>query len=148
MELAAEYHIRIARPYCRKEMAQLPGRNVAVAVDEAEIAAFPLSQANAQRGSLALVFRQLDDPDLVDARDRRWTSVGRAVRYRDHLEGDPLGPEGIDDGLHVASQAVSRVVERNDKAEVDLGRRELEGPVAQHGCAGDRPHHRCQGRER
>ncbi len=126
MELAAEYHIRIARPDRRQEVAQLPSRNVAVAVDEAEVAASPLSQADAQRGSLALVFRQLDYPDLVDPGDRRWTSVGRAVRYRDHLEGDPLGPEGVDDGLHVESQAVSRVVERNDQAEVDLGRRELE----------------------
>src|SRR6266567_4733874 len=138
MELAAEDHIRIARPGRRKKAAQLPSRNVAVAVDEAEVTASPLSHADTQRGSLALVFRQLDYPDLVDPGDRGWTSVGRAVRYRDHLEGDPLGLEGVDDGLHVGSQAVSRVVERNDKAEVNLGRRELDGSVAQHGCAGDR----------
>src|SRR6202043_1420183 len=110
MELAAENHVRIARPDCRQEVAQLSGRNVAVAVDEAEVAASPLSQADAQRGSLALVFRQLDYPDLVDPGDRRWASVGRSVRYRDHLEGDPLGPQGISDGLHMESQAVSRVV--------------------------------------
>ena len=57
MELAAEHHIRIARPDRRKEVAQLPSRDVAVTVDEAEVAASPLSQADAQRGSLALVFR-------------------------------------------------------------------------------------------
>ena len=94
MELAAKDHIRIARPDRRKEVVQLPSRNVAVAVDEAEVAASPLSQADAQRGSLALVFRQLDYPDLVDPGDRRWASVRRAVRYRDHLEGEPLGPQG------------------------------------------------------
>src|SRR5580700_6159019 len=95
MELAAEDHIRITRPDRRKEVVQLAGRNVAVAVDEAEVAPSPLSQADAQRGSLALVFRQLDYPDLVDPGDRRWASVGRAIRYRDHLEGDLLGPECV-----------------------------------------------------
>src|ERR1700689_3627579 len=126
MELAAEYHVRLARRDRRNEVAQLPSRNVAVAVDEAEVATPGLSQADAQPGTLAPVLRQLDDPDLVDPGDRRWASVGRAVRYRDHLEGDALGHQGVDDGLDMESQAVSRVVERNDQAEVDLGRRELE----------------------
>jgi hypothetical protein len=69
MELAAEDHIRIACPGRRKELAQLPSRDVAVAVDEAEVAASPLGQTDAQGGSLALVLRQLDYPDLVDPGD-------------------------------------------------------------------------------
>ena len=43
MELAAKDHIRIARPDRSKEVVQLPSRNVAIAVDEAEVAASSLS---------------------------------------------------------------------------------------------------------
>ena len=55
MALGAEDHVRIARPDRGKELAQLPSRDVAVAVDEPEVAASPLSQADVQRGSLAPV---------------------------------------------------------------------------------------------
>src|SRR6185437_8575545 len=124
-----------ARPDRREEAVQLPSRNVAVAVDEAEVAASPLSQADAQCGSLALVFRQLDYPHLVDPGDRRWASVGRAVRYRDHLEGDPLTLENVNYCPYVGSQARPWVVKRNDQAEVDLGRRELYGAATQLGAS-------------
>src|SRR6266567_5315239 len=104
MELAAEEYIGVTGPGRRKEVAQLPRRDVAVAVNEAEVASSPLSQADAQRSSLALVLRQLEYPDLLDPGDRRLAPVGRAIRYRDHLEGDKLGPQGVDDGLYVGSQ--------------------------------------------
>jgi hypothetical protein len=55
MALRAQDHVRIARPDRGEELAQLPGRDVAVAVDEPQVAALPLSQAGPQGGSLALV---------------------------------------------------------------------------------------------
>ena len=55
MALGAEDHVRITDPGRRQEMAQLAGRDVAVAVDEPEVPASALSQADAQRGPLALV---------------------------------------------------------------------------------------------
>ena len=71
MALGAEDHVRIARPGRRQEMAQLASRDVAVTVDEAEVPASPLSQADPQRGPLALVLGEVDDPDLADPGDRR-----------------------------------------------------------------------------
>src|ERR1700729_1391780 len=130
MALGAEDHVRITHPGRRQEVAQLAGRDVTVTVDEAEVAASPLSQADAQRGSFALVLGELDYPDLAEPGDRGGTSVGRAVRYPDHLKGDPSIPQNPNDVLHVESQAGSRVVERNDQAEVNLGRRQLDSVVA------------------
>src|SRR5580704_16718485 len=129
MVLGAEYHVRVPGSGRRQEVVELAGRDVAVTVDETEVPAPPLRQADPQRGPLPLVFGQLDDPDLADPGDRRGTSVGGAVRYRDHLEGDLGRAQNLDDLLHVGSQPGSRVVERDDQAEVDLGRGELDRVV-------------------
>ena len=90
MSLAPDREVRPLDLDATDELAQHRGRDVPIAVDEAEIAASAEPEAYAQRMAFALVDRQVDDLDLrAELSEADITSVSRAVRDSDDLEADP-----------------------------------------------------------
>ena len=99
------------------------GGDVAVGVDEAEIAPPSQRQALPQRVSLADVGVERHAPHhaLGEALEREGAAVGRAVRHGDDLEGHARRIEHTHHVLDGRAQAIARVVVRHDDGDVERG---------------------------
>ena len=116
--------VRTWYPQEYNELAQHRGRDVPIAVDEAEIAASAEPEAYAQRMAFALVDRQVDDLDLrAELSEADITSVSRAVRDSDDLEADPAVTQHLDHLRDKTGQIRSGVVVRDHHRQIELASR-------------------------
>jgi hypothetical protein len=103
------------------ELTQHRGRDVPVAVDEAEVAAPAKPEAHTQRMALALVDRQVDDLNFrAEICEADIAAVGRAVRDCDDLEADPAVAQQLDNLRDVTGQVRARVVVGNHHRQIEL----------------------------
>ena len=122
MALAADDDVGLLGAHDGDEVAEQLGRDVAVGVDEAEIAPAPHPEAGPQRGALADVGGEGDPAHdvLGEAVEREGAAVGGAVGDGDDLEGHARRVEDPDHVGDRPPQAVARVVVGDDDRDVKV----------------------------